>query len=339
MPSLNRPFIVAVIICLSLAGLALGLSHYGGGPYMIYALFLGMAIRSWVYTPPYKAGIDYTGKKILRMGVALLGARITFDEILVLGGDVIAGVIGATLATLVFGAIAGRMLGVGVRMGVLTGGATGICGASAAMAISSVLPQDKKLEEQTLFTVVGVNVLSTAAMILYPLLTVWMGYSYVQSGVFLGGSIHDVAQVVGAGFAVSEQAGNMATITKLLRVALLLPIVFALGGIVYWLAKRGSTTGQRGHANAPFPVFLLVFLILVAINSMEYLSFNMGTETTASGILAELSKWLLTMAVVALGMKTSIKSMLSIGPKSILLLILETLFIAILLIPIASYLV
>ena len=195
---------------------------------------------------------------------------------------------------------------------------------------------NKKLEQQTLFTVVGVNVLSTVAMVLYPLLALWLGYNTLQSGVFLGGSIHDVAQVVGAGFSMSDTVGNIATITKLLRVAMLLPMVFGLAFVIYWLSKQGKMMAG-GEAQAPFPFFLLVFLILIGLNSFGFLSLGVGANMDISAVLAKISKGLLTMAVIALGMKTSVRELMSVGHKAIILLVLEMIFITIAVMGISSY--
>ena len=326
------------MVCWGLAVGAHMLSAYVGGPYMLYALALGMGLGRVLYTSPFASGIGYTAKKLLRIGVALLGAQITFDEIASLGFDVVWALCGAVIATIIFGIFAGRILGVGIRMGVLTGGAIAICGASAAMAVSSVLPQDKKLQQQTLFTVVGVNVLSSIAMVLYPFIALGLGYNAMQSGVFLGGSIHDVAQVIGAGFSISDRVGNLATISKLLRVAMLLPIVFCLGFIVYWLSRRGNIHGG-GTIDTPFPFFLLGFLGLVALNSMDVLSIVLPMDISLSQAFANISKWILTMAVIALGMQTSVKEILLIGHKAIILMVLETIFIAVLVLGIVSYMI
>ena len=110
--------------------------------------------------------------------------------------------------------------------GFLTGGATAICGASAALALSAALPAHPGKEKATTFTVIGVSTLSTLAMILYPMLaSLQLDLSPVAAGVFIGGSIHEVAQVVGAGYSMSRETGDVATVVKLMRVAMLLPVI------------------------------------------------------------------------------------------------------------------
>ena len=334
-------YIFGIAVCFVLAMFAHIGASYIGGPYMLYALVMGVLVQRLCFKPPYKAGIEFSAKMLLCIGVALLGTRITFTEMSSLGMAVVWATAGAVIATLVFGVLMGCLLGVGMRMGVLTGGSTAICGASAAMAIASVFPEDKKLAQQTLFTVVGVNVLSTIAMVVYPLIAIALDYNALQSGVFLGASIHDVAQVVGAGFSMSTDVGNIATITKLLRVAMLLPVVFTLGALVYWLWRQAHKNKHCSHVKAPFPWFLIGFLAVVGLNSFGLLSFQLmpPLNMPVSAMLATISKWLLTMAVVALGMKTSFGGIVSVGGRAMVLLILEMIFIAVLSLWIASYVI
>ncbi len=198
------------------------LSEHYGGPVMLLALLLGMAFHFLSQDGRRLVGIDFAAKRLLRIAVALLGAQITLAEILGLGMVPLAAIIAAVAVTIGGGVLAARLLGFNSRFGALTGGAVSICGASAALAIASVLPKGETSERDTAFTVIAVTTLSTVAMILYPLIIPLFHLSPVQAGLFLGGTIHDVAQVVGAGFSVSEETGTVATVAKLLRVALLL---------------------------------------------------------------------------------------------------------------------
>ena len=111
-----------------------------------------------------------------------------------------------------------------------------------------------------MFTVIGVTALSTIAMIIYPLIIAFFHLDHAAIGIFLGGTIHDVAQVVGAGFSVSEETGNVATFTKLLRVAMLLPVVVSLSFL--FRAHNSTKAGRQ------LPGFLVVFALLVVVNSL-----------------------------------------------------------------------
>ena len=136
-----------------------------------------------------------------------------------------------------------------------------MCGASATLATGTVLPNYPGKEADIAFVVIAVNAFATLAMILYPLICIALGFSPQTEGVMLGGTIHDVAQVVGAGYAVSEPVGNTAVIVKLFRVFLLLPVVLGIG---YWFTRKGRS---HGDARVPVPMFAFVFLLLCLVNS------------------------------------------------------------------------
>lgn len=206
---------------------AIGLSavfiaeHYGG-PALLYALLFGMACHFLSEDGKCLPGIEFGSRAILRLGVALLGARITLEQIGELGFTTLLITVTAAIATIILGRFAARLLGLRADFGVLTGSAVAICGASAALAVSAVLPKHENSERDTLLTVVGVTGLSTMAMIVYPILAMMLGLSGEKIGVFLGGTIHDVVQVVGAGYMISPLTGDTATMVKLLRVTLLI---------------------------------------------------------------------------------------------------------------------
>jgi uncharacterized membrane protein YadS len=143
---------------------------------MLFALLFGMAFHFLHEEGRCVAGIEFTSKAVLRLGVALLGARITAAQILGLGVMPIATVVVGVATTIAVGALAARVLGQSRSFGILSGGAVGICGASAALAIASVLPRHEESERDTILTVVTVTALSTTAMILYrssPSALVW----------------------------------------------------------------------------------------------------------------------------------------------------------------------
>ena len=175
----------------------------------------------------------------------------------------------AVSLTIALGVLLARLFKVESSLGVLMGGATAICGASAALAISSVLPKSAHLERNTTLTVVAVTTLSTLAMVAYPLITKWLGFDAVISGKFFGATIHDGAQVVGAGYSLSPEAGDAATITKLMRVAFLLPVL-----IVISLVERTRRANQAGSVYAGsagktplLPWFTVAFVVLMLLNS------------------------------------------------------------------------
>lgn len=288
--------------------------HYGG-PQFLYALFFGIAFNFLATDPKTRPGIELAARTVLRIGVALLGVRITLDQIASLGLRPILLVVCAVLATIAFGALLARAMRRPLAEGLLTGGAVAICGASAALAISAVLPRSARSSQFTLLTVVGVTLLSTVAMIVYPLLVRVFQFGDGQAGIFLGGTIHDVAQVVGAGYIISPQAGDNATFVKLLRVAMLLPVVLVLS-----LAFRER--GEAASRASLLPWFLVVFAVLVGVASAGWV------PPAVVDALSHVSRWCLVAAIAALGVKTSFQEFASLGWRPVALMVGETLFLA-----------
>jgi uncharacterized integral membrane protein (TIGR00698 family) len=304
--------LVAGTIALASTWLA---QHYTA-PVMLFALLFGMAFHFLHEEGRCVAGIEFTSRSVLRVGVGLLGVRITLGQIASLGAWPVATVIVGVTTTIVFGFLLARRLGLSPMFGVLSGGAVAICGASAALAIASVLPRSDTRERDTILTVVSVTALSTLAMILYPVFSTSIGLDHKQAGIFIGGTIHDVAQVVGAGYTISNETGDIATYVKLLRVAMLLPAVFAIS---FLIARRG---GHGEGARATLPLFLVGFAFLVVINSLGLL------PQIVIALANEASRWCLVAAIAALGMKTSFKALFAVGWRPVGLMVAETLWIA-----------
>jgi uncharacterized membrane protein YadS len=169
--------------------------------------------------------------------------------------------------------------------------------------------------------VIGVSALSTFAMVSYPMIAHALGLDARHAGIFLGATIHDVAQVVGAGYSLSAETGDVATLVKLLRVAMLLPVIVLAAAIT---RARMTTEGTSSIAPRPplLPGFAIGFALLVAINSV-------GWVPRAVQVLgSETSRWLLVAAIAGIGMKTQLKDLATVGFKPVALMIGETVFLA-----------
>lgn len=308
-------FIVSSVV----AAAACFLSEHYGAPVMLFALLLGMGLNFLSSESQCKAGIEFTARTVLRIGIALLGMRITLGQITALGWQPIVLVITLVIVTISVSVITAKILGFKKLFGMLTGGATAICGASAALALSAAFPQHPQKEKATLFTVIGVSALSTLAMIVYPMIARWLELSPQQAGVFLGATIHDVAQVVGAGYSMSSETGDTATVVKLMRVAMLLPVIICAAMITRM--QGGDATGKHPPL---LPWFAVGFLMLACINSTGWVPSMLQQGVN------ELSKWCLVIAISALGMKTQLKELASVGIKPILLMLGETIFLVVL---------
>jgi len=304
-----------VAISLVTAFSALYLAGHYNAPVMLFALLLGMAMNFLSEQDACCPGINFCTKTVLRLGVTLLGLRITLAQVQSVGFANLLVVSLAVGFTIIAGAVIAVRLGRTRHFGILTGGAVAICGASAAMAIASVMPNHPQREAQLVFTVLMVTLLSTVAMIFYPLLADLIGFSDLSAGVFLGATIHDVAQVVGAGYSMSQETGDFATITKLYRVIMLVPVFVALS-----LVFRGDEEpGTR--RTMPVPWFVIGFIAcLLAV------SFSLVPQTLVEqGLNA--SKLCLVTAIAALGMKTNPQILFKGSSGAIALVVAETLLL------------
>ena len=306
-----RQLVPGLGLALIVAAASTYVAETHGAPVMLMALLLGMVMNSVAGNAASEPGIQFTASTVLKVGVALLGLRITAGQIVGLGWLTALMVIAGVLGTIALGFCMARVLKLSRSFGIIAGGATAICGASAALAISSVMPKSESKQAETVLVVALVTTLSTLAMIFYPGLSVLLGFDDHQAGVLFGATIHDVAQVVGAGYAVSDEAGDTATIVKLFRVTLLLPVVLTIGIVV---GRKGNSGG-----GFPLPPFAIAFAALVVLNSVITLP-----EPLLAGA-DSLSRWCLVAAVAALGMRTSLADLGRSGPRPLVAVFATTL--------------
>lgn len=321
-----KPLLPGLAISAVVAVAAMFLAEHHGAPVMLFALLLGMALNFLSQetdgqTTRSAAGIDFVARQVLRLGVALLGLRITADQVLALGWQPVVMVVLAVALTIGVGIVLARLMGFQMFFGLLTGGAVAICGASAALALSAAMPQHPRKGQATLFTVIGVSTLSTLAMVLYPMVTNALGMDAVAAGYFIGGTIHDVAQVVGAGYSLSHEAGDAATLVKLIRVAMLLPVI-ALAALLTRRQMLANGEAMSGPRPPLLPWFAVAFALLVVVNSTGWL------PAALVGAGKSASQWCLIASMAAIGMKTHLKDILTVGWKPVALMVLETVFLA-----------
>lgn len=291
-------------------------------PAMVLALTIGIAINPVARQAVFRPGIEFCVKTLLRSAVALLGFRIAFGEIFALGIGTAALVAVAMAMTLTSGFVLARLFRQSRSLGALAGAATAVCGASAALATAAVLPNYKGKEADVAFVVIAVNFLSTAAMVIYPPLCVVLGFDATTTGIMLGATIHDVAQVAGAGYATSEQAGNTAVIVKLFRVLLLFPVVVV---VAWWFLRPHPPIGALKKS---IPGFALAFAGLCIINTaLSGVPSVSPFYEPLRMLIGEISSWGLLIAISALGLGTSIRAVASLGFGHVVTIIGTTLFI------------
>ena len=315
--SLVPGLLVAALVAMAAAFLG---RHYKGSM-LLFALLLGLALHFLSEDQRCAAGIQFASSTVLRIGVALLGLRLTIDHVVTLGWQTVLALMVSVGLTIGLGLLLARLFKVGSNLGVLIGGATAICGASAALAISSVLPKSASLERDTALTVVGVTTLSTMAMVVYPIITQWLGFDSVMAGQFIGATIHDVAQVVGAGYSLSQSAGDAATITKLMRVAFLMPVLVVISLVVR--AHMAKSIGAARTVKTPLlPWFAVVFLVLMLINSTGWV------PSLIQSAASDVSQAFLVLAIAGVGLKTSLQEVTQLGWRPVAMIFLVTLGLA-----------
>ena len=281
-------------------------------PAMVIALIIGIALNPIANRSVFHPGIVFCVRTLLRWAVALLGLRIALGEIAALGLGTAIVVVLSMAITIVSGFLLARAFGQSDHYGALAGAGTAVCGASATLATSTILPAYKGKEADVAFVVIAVNTLSTVAMVLYPPLCSVLGFDPTETGIMLGATIHDVAQVAGAGYAVSEPVGNTAVIVKLFRVLLLFPVLVS---IAWWLLRPKPPLSAL---KASIPSFAVVFLALCVFNSiLTSIPAVSGVYQPVKTALGHVSTWGLLIAIGALGLGTSISAVAALGFRHI----------------------
>lgn len=266
----------------------------------------------------WAAGVNFSARKLLRIAVAFFGLRVSLQEIVQVGLPGLTVSVLVVVSTLVLGTWLGmKLMKLDRDTAILTAAGSAICGAAAVLAFESTL-QSKP--EKSAVAVGSVVLFGTLSMFAYPLMysAGWLHLDTLGVGLFFGGTIHEVAQVVGAASNVSPEATHIATIVKMTRVMLLVPVLLVLG---FWLARsvrhdaHGGAANPAGRSSAPrklaVPWFALGFLACVLVNSLHVLPAN-ATQT-----LNVLDTFALTMAMTALGIETQIAQVRKAGPRAL----------------------
>lgn len=300
---------------LTVAGLATlaaaSLADRYHAPLTLMALLIGLALNFLSVDRRLTPGLQIAARELLRWAIVLVGARVTFGQIVALGPEALVAVIVTIALTVLAGVAAARALGFSQAFGVLAGGAVAICGGSAALALSATLGERRISQAQLTLVLVGISTLSPMAMVLYPAAAHALHFSDAQAGYFLGGSVHDVAQALGAGYAYSPAAGATATIVKLARVAMLAPV---LAAIAMLFPPADGSSGKR----VGVPWFVLGFFAVAGVNSTGII------PVAISAGVAEFAAVLLAVSVAATAIRSPLGEIMKSGPRPLLALVAAT---------------
>ena len=280
------------------------LSEQYGVPLTLMALLIGLALNFLSADPRLTPGLALASRELLRWGIVLVGVRVTLGQIWSLGPVALLAVIAIVGLVMGAGVLAARRLGFESAFGVLAGGAVAICGASAAMALATTLGERRIAQAQLTLVLVTISAMSAAAMVLYPLVAHALTLTDLRAGFLLGASIHDVAQALGAGYSYSPQAGDIAAIVKLTRVALLAPVLA--------LVALSLPRSEGAKASLGVPWFVLGFFLVAGINSTGVI------PTGVADLLEAAAAWLLAAAVAATAMRSPLGQIMTAGPRPIL---------------------
>jgi len=269
---------------------------------MLYGNFLrGTMPADWA------AGVNFTARRLLRIAVAFYGLNISIQQIAAVGLPGLAVSVSVVVGTLLLGTVVGqRLLGLDRDTAMLTAAGSAICGAAAVLAFEPTL---RAAPHKSAVAVATVVLFGTLSMFLYPVLyhAGWLSLDTQALGIYIGGTVHEVAQVVGAASNIDPATTEVATIVKMTRVALLVPVLLVLG---LWL-RSAAARAEPGQAKArlPIPWFAVGFLVLAIVNSLAILPSDAVTAIRRLDVFA------LTMAMTALGIETRFSQIRKAGPR------------------------
>lgn len=262
-------------VCAAAAGLALAATFVLPTlSALLTAIVLGVLARNLVpLSPRLEPGLAFAAKPLLRLGIVLLGLQLVLGDILALGPGMIAVVIAIVVGGIGATLLIGRWLGIGATQRLLIACGFSICGAAAVAAVDGVVDAE---EEEVVTAVALVVIFGTLMIPLVPFVAGLIGLDDRQAGMWAGGSIHEVAQVVAVGGALGGTALGVAVVVKLARVLMLAPVMAVIGlqqrrALATAEAETGAdATGGRRAAKQPplVPLFVIGFIVMVAIRSL-----------------------------------------------------------------------
>jgi uncharacterized integral membrane protein (TIGR00698 family) len=314
-PSLLRQRAPGLLLAIAIGLLALLLGRWApliGGP--VIGIVLGILVRNLLspgvrYTP----GIAFTGKKVLQWSIIALGFGLSLDQVAKTGLESLS----VTLVTMTVAFLAawllGRWLGVHDKLKILIGVGTAICGGSAIAAVTPIIRPD---DHDTAFAISTIFLFNLIAVLLFPLLGHLMHMSDLGFGLWAGTAINDTSSVVAAGYSYSHAAGDYATIVKLTRATLIIPVCLVLAFVVAAREKRKhAEAGSTGHFSLAsiFPWFILWFLVASAVRTAGLIPVAIQPS------IHLLAEFMIIVALTAIGLSADLCKMISSGARPILL--------------------
>ena len=309
------PGIVVTILLATVAIFISGFIPYHLISGSVFALLIGMLLNPIVskYSLVTK-GIGFTSKQILRLAIILMGLTLSFTQVLLVGRYSLIVMVFTLFVAFGGGYFFGRLFKMDWRLSSLISAGTGICGGSAIAALAPTIDAEDK---DIAYAISATFLFDILMVILFPLAGRYFGMSDIGFGLWAGTAINDTSSVVAAGYAFSDAAGSFSVIVKLTRTLSIIPVVLIFSMINARIKERsadGQCTVARNKVSIKsiFPYFILLFLLMVAIKSIGVL------PVVVSEGAATLSKFLMVMALGAIGLKTNFKQVAKAGFKPML---------------------
>jgi uncharacterized integral membrane protein (TIGR00698 family) len=266
------------------------------------AILLGILVRTLVGLPAAcRPGVGLGVKRLLRLGIALMGAQLSAAQVAQTGGRAVLIVATCIVLALLLVRLVSLRMGLSERLGTLLGVGTSICGVSAIVATAPLI---EAREEETSLAVTTITVFGLLAVLVYPILGRLLGLSDIVFGTWAGTAVNDTSQVVATGLIYSQRAGEVATIVKLTRNLFMAPVIVLLSS---WYFAACKARGGRVPLKNAVPGFVLGFVALAALNSLG------AFPAPVLRGLREASAILIVLALAGVGLETNLAAMRSIG--------------------------
>ncbi|MBV7265256.1 YeiH family protein [Erythrobacter ani] len=284
------------------------LSTYYSVPLVLAGLLTGSALNFLSGVRTTQPGLEFCSSTLLRLAIVLLGFQVSLEALGALGVTGLLSLLAIMTTALVAAVVAARLTRLSGEFGLIVGGATAICGASAALLLYALIGKNKVGPDQFAAIILGILLASALAAIAYPVLAAALNYSDLEAGFLTGATIHDVAQALGAGYGISDNAGQTTTAIKMTRVMLLAPIAFAIAA---WAGRRSESRPGGATRALKLPIFVLAYIAVVIVNSVA------SIPAPVSEAALDSAKILILAGIIATVLRANLRVALTQGWRPI----------------------
>ncbi len=313
---------LCIALSVLLTALALLATDFVGISAVLLTLIFGLVLNPLIDRPALTArltpGLDFTLGIPLQIGTGLLGLKITHELLELLSPGILLVIVTGVFLTLAVSVIVNRWVKWQTLEAAMTGVSVAICGASALMAMSLVIKKGRLNQQALLSLIMTVIGLSAASMVIYPMMVKLLGIDGAMGGLIMGATIQQISQAVAAGAVFGPDGMAVATMTKMLRVACLVPVMLIF--IAFWGRNDDQSKGKFNPLSH-MPAFMYLFVVLAVLNIFGFIPQAVCT------LLGSLANALILLAVAAIGIKTNLRALFSVGIKPIVLMTIDSLFL------------